>query len=167
MLTGLNRMKLSKTLPPPCHQSRAVKDYQGAESQVENKWTNNLQIFGGFCLFFCSLRKNWPSHLELLWVLLNWGWGSGYKWKIVSYRGHFHSRSCTVKGQAPVIWVLPLPLHFPLRAVKHSRLIPCRVLWGFWTQGLSVSPISLIIVNNLHAASMTFPEFQWVNSNSW
>ena len=35
-------------------------------------------------------------------------------------------------------------------------LILCRALWGFWAQSLSVFPISLIIGNSLHSASMTF-----------
>ena len=65
MLTGLNRMKLSKTLPPPRCQSRAVKDYQGAESQVENKWTNTLQIFGGFCLFVLFLKEKMTLTLRV------------------------------------------------------------------------------------------------------
>ena len=39
-------------------------------------------------------------------------------------------------------------------------------LWGSWAQSLSVSSISLLIGNSLHSASMTFPEFQWVDSSS-
>ena len=41
-----------------------------------------------------------------------------------------------------------------------------RALWGSWAQDLSVSPMSLIIGNSLHSASMTFPEFQWADSSS-
>ena len=38
----------------------------------------------------------------------------------------------------------------------------CRVQ-GLRAQGLSVSSTSLIIGNSLHLASLTFPEFQWVD----
>ena len=38
----------------------------------------------------------------------------------------------------------------------------CRVQ-GLWAQGLSVSSTSSIIGNSLHLASLTFPEFQWVD----
>ena len=40
-----------------------------------------------------------------------------------------------------------------------------RALWVSRTQGLSVSPSSLIIGNSLHSASMTFPEFHWADSS--
>ena len=45
-------------------------------------------------------------------------------------------------------------------------LIPCRALWGSWAQSLFISPIFLIIGNNLHSASRTFPEFQWADLSS-
>ena len=48
----------------------------------------------------------------------------------------------------------------------NMRLIPCGALWGSWAQGLSVSPISLIIGSSLHSPSMTFPEFQRVDSSN-
>ena len=47
-----------------------------------------------------------------------------------------------------------------------SRSYHCKALWGSWAQGLSVSPISLIMGNRLYSASMTFPDFQGVDSRS-
>ena len=58
----------------------------------------------------------------------------------------------------------PLPMISVRKVIL--RLIPSRALWGSWAQSLSVSPISLIPGNSLHSTFMTFPEFQWANSNS-
>ena len=51
-----------------------------------------------------------------------------------------------------------------------SQVILSRTLWGSWTHGFSVSPISLITGNNLHVlheASMTFPDFQFKQLLIW
>ena len=57
-----------------------------------------------------------------------------------------------------------LPVLFTV--IFSALMVPCRALWGLWAQGLSVSPTSLIIGNNLHLTYMTFPEFQWADSSS-
>ena len=58
-----------------------------------------------------------------------------------------------------IFWTLSL-------CVVMLEFIPCRTLWGSWAPGFSGSPISLILGNSLHPASMPFPEFQWADSSS-
>ena len=69
-----------------------------------------------------------------------------------------------VSGPAHLNTSGPLyPLHLVstyLEAKLLLTLIPSRALWDSWAQSFSVFPISLIIGNILHSASMTFPEFQ-------
>ena len=137
-----------------------------------------LKIKYPFFLIVLSLegQRGGKSKGIMFWVkrlIINSGGELGFRG--LSFKPSA-GRSCSVLFEQVGEWIQQLskrllsstPRTVWGRACPHLRnsppsLRPRRALWGSWTPGLTVSPISLIMGNRLHSASLTDPEFRWAD----